>query len=158
MSAQVIALRPAAQPDAPGTPAETGVAPDPEASALIGALALMYLRHDDAPRALALGLAAMQRARVPPPRLILLVASAFLRTGAPEQAVAVLSRLDNPGRPNLPGGQNGPDGLSDAISDAEARAVAVLRAKAAFRTGDTDAARTWLAEALGPSSLTEPLP
>lgn len=103
---------------------------------LIGALALMYLRHDDPARALALGLAAMRCTPVPP-RLALLVGTAFLRTGEVEQALAVLERFEN-----------GAPGLSPAPCRATLRAVQILRAKSAHRQGRRDEARALLEAAL----------
>lgn len=103
---------------------------------LVGSLALMYLRHDDPARALALGLAAMRSEPVPP-RLLLLVGTAFLRTGDVEQALAVLSRFEN-----------GADGLSPSPNTATLQSVQILKAKAAYRQGRPDEARALLEAAL----------
>ncbi len=103
---------------------------------LIGALALMYLRHDDPARALALGLAAMRSEPVSP-RLALLVGTAFLRTGDVEQALAVLSRFEN-----------GAEGLTPEPCQSTLQSVQILRAKAAFRQGRVDEARALLEAAL----------
>lgn len=113
------------------TPAwETGL--ESRDARLIGALALMYLRHDDPARALALGLAAM-RCEPVPPQLALLVGTAFLRTGDVEQALAVLERFEN-GAPRL----------SPAPCRTTFRAVQILRAKAAHRQGRKEEARALL--------------
>ena len=103
---------------------------------LIGSLALMYLRHDDAPRALALGLAAMKSEPVAP-RLALLVGTAFLRTGDVEQALAVLTRFEN-----------GAEGMEPSPCRTTLRSVQILRAKAAYRQGRTEEARALLEAAL----------
>ncbi len=104
------------------------------AAPVVAGLALLYLRHGDAPRALALGIAAMRLAR-PEPRLVLLVAAAFLRTGEPEQTLAALTALEGSGR------------LASVPEPIERAAAAVLRAKALYRLGDPAGARRALAEA-----------
>lgn len=103
---------------------------------LIGSLALMYLRHDDAPRALALGLAAMKREPVAP-KLALLVGTAFLSVGDVEQALAALARFEN-----------GAAGMEPSPCQNTLRSVQILRAKAAYRQGRTDEARALLEAAL----------
>lgn len=102
---------------------------------LVASLALMYLRHADAPRALALGLAAMKQGPVRA-ELALLVATAFLRTGDAEQALAVLERFDF-----------APSGFPVPPRDEERAAALVLKAKAEHRRGETMAAQACLAEA-----------
>ena len=102
---------------------------------LVASLALMYLRHADAPRALALGLAAMKQGPVRA-ELALLVATAFLRTGDPEQALAVLERFDF-----------APDGFPVPPDTDERAAALVLKAKAEHRRGQSMAAQAYLAEA-----------
>lgn len=102
---------------------------------LVASLALMYLRHDDAPRALALGLAAMRGGPVSP-RLALLVAQAFLKTGDAEQALAVLSRFEGTA-----------EMLARAPSGEEMRSMRILRAKASHRQGRTSEALEMLEEA-----------
>lgn len=109
---------------------------EPRDAQLISSLALMYLRHDDAPRALALGLAAMRCDPVPP-RLALLVTTAFLRVGDVAQALAVLSRFEN-----------GAEGFATAPCQMTLQSVQILRAKAAFRQGRPDEARAMLEAAL----------
>lgn len=104
------------------------------AAHVVAALARLYLRHGDAARALALGLAAMRLAP-PEPRLVLLVAATFLRTGEPEQTLAALSAIDSGTRVAHP-----PDTREQA-------AAAFLRAKALHRLGDPEGARKALAAA-----------
>lgn len=117
-------------------PRVAGVDPeaDARAAAAVGALARLYLRHGDAPRALALGLAAIRLAP-PEPGLVLVAAAAFLQTGDPEQARAALERM----------------GRSDAMArpprPVEEAGAAVLTAKALNREGDRAAARDALARA-----------
>ena len=121
---------------------EDPISEQPASARLVASLALMYLRHDDAPRALALGLAAMRGGAVPP-KLALLVAQAFLKTGDAEQALAVLSRFD--GDASL---------LSQPPTEAERASMRILRAKAAFRQGDTATAQALLEQAKGGGSPT----
>ena len=102
---------------------------------LVASLALMYLRHADAPRALALGLAAMKQGPVRA-ELALLVATAFLRTGDADQALAVLERFDF-----------GPEGFPVPPGRDERAAALVLKAKAEHRRGQSMAAQACLAEA-----------
>lgn len=105
-----------------------------EAAGAIGALARLYWRHGDVPRALALGLAAMQ-AGPATPELALVVAASFLGTDDPEQALAALSRFEGPGR------------LATEPTRPQMAAAALLRAKALHRRGEAEAAREALAEA-----------
>ncbi len=108
---------------------------DPRAAQLIASLALMYLRHSDAPRAVALGIAAMKLAPASP-ALALTVGTAFLRVGDADQALAVLSRFDgDAARLSV-----GPDTL-------ERIAAMTLTAKAYHRLGQPDRARAVLAQA-----------
>jgi Flp pilus assembly protein TadD len=121
-------------------------APSTRSARLVADLAVLHLRHDDAPRALALGLAALKFGDARP-HVLLLVAQAFLRTGDAEQALAALHRLAETG----PG-------------DVERAAAALLEAKARFRQGDTEEARARLLEATAfeaaraPRSEPEPEP
>ena len=114
---------------------------------VIASLALLYLRHNDPARALALGIAAMKMGAVTPP-VALLVATAFLRAGDPEQAAAALSRIDRSESGARPGD------LSRPPDDRERAAAALLRAKIRFRLGDVDGARAAL-EAARPPALRE---
>lgn len=61
----------------------------------LAALALVYLRHADPARAMVLGLAAMAMGDLRA-GTVLLVAESLLRAGDPRQALAVLSRFDDP--------------------------------------------------------------
>ena len=109
--------------------------PDQQSSDTVLSLALIYLRHNQPDRALALGIAAMTFGPITP-RMALLVADAFLRNGDAEQALAILSRFEGEG------GQ-----LSPAPDDLQQAAAHVLLAKAHQRVGDGAAARSHLAKA-----------
>jgi len=104
--------------------------PSTKSARIVGALAMLYHRHNDPARALALGVMAL-RYGCEAPRTAMLVASCFLKTGDAEQALAALSRLD------------GAKGL--AVD--QRSAIAFLRAKAQFRLGAYDEARALMAQA-----------
>ncbi|MFI0397163.1 tetratricopeptide repeat protein [Paracoccus jiaweipingae] len=61
----------------------------------LSALALVYLRHADPARAMVLGLAAMAMGDLRA-QTVLLVAESLLRAGDPRQALAVLTRFNDP--------------------------------------------------------------
>jgi len=110
--------------------------PDLATRDLVAGLGLMYLRHGDPSRALALGMAAMM-VGAPSPALALMIADAFLKVGDPEQAEAVLSRF-----------RTDPDTLlSDAPTDVQWAACCALEAKVAWFAGRSDEAKTLLAKA-----------
>ena len=113
----------------------------------VASLALLYLRHNDPARALALGLAAMKMGPVAPP-VALLVATAFLRSGDPEQAAAALTRLER----GVTGSAAGD--LTRAPQPRERAAAALLTAKIRFRQGDAEGARVAL-EAARPAEPEE---
>jgi tetratricopeptide (TPR) repeat protein len=104
--------------------------PSTKSARIVGALAMLYHRHNDPARALALGVMAL-RYGCEAPRTALLVASCFLKTGDAEQALAALSRLDG----------------AKGLGAEEQSAIAFLRAKAQFRLGAYDDARALMAQA-----------
>ena len=127
------------RPDAAGNPGpEAPAEPDPTTlarhGAILAGLGLVYLRHNDAPRAMVLGLAAMAMGHLTAPA-VLLVAEAMLVAGDPAQAAAVLTRLDREG------------GLSAPPTATERAARHYLAARILHREGDAEAARAELARA-----------
>lgn len=106
------------------------IEPSTKSARIVGALAMLYHRHNDPARALALGVMAL-RYGCNAPRTVLLVASCFLKTGDAEQALAALSRLD---------------GVSPQDTTQQA-ALAFLKAKALFRLGAYDEARVLMTRA-----------
>lgn len=74
----------------------------------------------------------------PEPGIVLVAASAFLRTGDAVQALAALSRFERP-RPGID--------LSRLPSPTERAGCALLLAKARHRTGDVDGAAAALVHA-----------
>jgi predicted Zn-dependent protease len=103
-----------------------------KAQAAVAGLAAIYLKHNDAARAIVLSLLAMKLGP-PEPYLALIAASAFLRTQEPEQALAVLSRFENSA-----------EKLSREPSPLEVAAYELLLAKASYTLGDTTRSVTWL--------------
>lgn len=116
--------------------APAGIVPDQDTERL-RQLALVYLRHADAPRALALGISALRYGPATP-NLMLLIANAFLKVGEPEQALAALSRFETP--ETL---------LSRMPSEVELVAYRAMTARALHRLGHTEAARDILLPAEG---------
>lgn len=104
--------------------------PSTKSARIVGALAMLYHRHNDHARALALGVMAL-RYGCEAPRTAMLVASCFLKSGDAEQALAALSRLDG----------------AKTLTDEEQAATAFLRAKAQFRLGAYDEARALMQRA-----------
>ncbi|MDO5621559.1 MAG: hypothetical protein Q4G24_08835 [Paracoccus sp. (in: a-proteobacteria)] len=102
----------------------------------LAALALVYLRHADAARAMVLALAAMAMGDLRP-QTVLLVAEALLRAGDPRQALAVLSRFDQPEQH-----------LDSPPQSAHLAARHYLTARVYERLGDRQAARAALDHAL----------
>lgn len=132
----------------------------------LSALALLYLRHAAAPRAMVLGLAAMAMGDLRP-QTILLVAEALLQAGDPEQALTVLGRLDLDG---VPGVVDRPDPqLPDAmaapgepqvegpVTDYHLAARDFLTARVLMRRGDVDSAREAFDRAIERASMLPPL-
>ncbi len=99
-------------------------------------LGLIYLHHGDAARSLVLGLAALAMGDNSPPTM-LMIASAFLKAGDAEQAMAALSRFDVDASK-----------LSRAPSLAERAACDWLRARTLFRLGDRPGALRMLERAV----------
>lgn len=95
----------------------------------LSALALMYLHHDDAPRALVLALTAFAMGDTSPSTALLL-AKALLKAGDPAQVLAVLSRFDGDAST-----------LSRAPTETEIAAKSYIAALAHFRLGDKDLAK-----------------
>ena len=105
----------------------------------LAALGLIHLRHDAAPRAMVLGLAAMAMGDTRP-RTVLMVAEALLQAGDPAQAEAALDRFDAP-----PGD---PAGLSPPPTGAETAARHYLLARILLRQDRPAEARAALDLAL----------
>lgn len=134
----------------------------------LSALALLYLRHAAAPRAMVLGLAAMAMGDLRP-QTILLVAEALLQAGDPEQALTVLGRLDLDGVPGAdPAGQPGaqlPDAMAQPgepqvegpVTDYHLAARDFLTARVLMRRGDVDSAREAFDRAIERASMLPPL-
>lgn len=99
---------------------------DPRSAQIVAGLATLYYRHNDFPRALALGIMALKYGS-DTSQTVLLVAACFLKTGEAQQAEAVLTRLEN----------------RDLSTD-ERQALTYLKAKIEFRLGNTDDARSLL--------------
>ncbi len=123
----------AAGPGSEG-PAEADPATLARHGGILAGLGLVYLRHNDAPRAMVLGLAAMAMGHLTAPA-VLLVAEAMLVAGDPAQAAAVLTRFDREG------------GLSAPPTPTERAARHYLAARILHREGEGEAARAELARA-----------
>lgn len=122
-------------PDAPLPAPDAARQANAGTAVILGSLALLYHRHGDPARALALGLAAMQAGRITP-ELGLLVAASFLKTGDGQQTLATLSRFrDTPHR------------LSHDPDDTQWAACEMLTAKALYRIGDVAGAQAALTRA-----------
>lgn len=105
--------------------------PATRSARILGDLAMLYHRHNDPARALALGVMAL-RYGCTAPRTAMMVASCFLKTGDAEQALAALSRLD---------------ALRADLAPQQQSAVAFLEAKAQYRLGQYDTARDLMEQA-----------
>lgn len=112
-------------------------APSPEAARhapVLTSLGLLYLRHGDAPRALVLGLTALAMGDRRP-QAALMVADALLQASDPEQALAVLTRFDQP------------DMLTPQPDTTQRAACHHLRARALMRQGSREQAAAEMAMA-----------
>lgn len=112
----------------------------------LSALALLYLRHAAAPRAMVLGLAAMAMGDLRP-QTILLVAESLLQAGDPEQALTVLGRLE----------PDAGDGLSEPVNGYHVAARDYLTARVLMRRGDEAGAREALDRAIAHAATLPPL-
>ncbi|MFV0386017.1 hypothetical protein [Paracoccus sp. (in: a-proteobacteria)] len=105
---------------------------------VMASLALIYLRHSDAARAMVLGLAAMAMGDLSP-ATVLTVAESMLLAGDPQQSLAVLSRFDRY--------ETAQTGLSMPPDTAQLAARHYISARVLFRLDDTEGARAALARA-----------